>query len=78
MCGKKILFAPALTKKPIDTLGAGDAFCYQCNVVNLLKKTRRNWILGNVARSFAVNHLGHQKYLNKEFLLNYIKTYLNI
>ena len=77
--GKKILFAPALTKKPIDTLGAGDAFFVISAMLSIYsKKPEEIGFLGNVAGSFAVNHLGHQKYLNKEFLLNYIKTYLNI
>ena len=68
-----------MTKKPVDTLGAGDAFFVISAMISIYSKNPRDiGFLGNVAGSFAVNHLGHQKYLTKELLLNYIKTYLNI
>ena len=50
MCGKKILFAPALTKKPIDTLGAGDAFFVISAMLSIYsKKPEEIGFLGNVA-----------------------------
>lgn len=77
--GGKILFAPALTKKPLDTLGAGDAYFVITAMISIFTKNPSQiGFLGNIAGSFAVNHLGHQKYLTKELLLNHIKTFLNI
>ena len=38
---KKILFAPALTKKPIDTLGAGDAFLLSVQCCQFTQKNQK-------------------------------------
>jgi len=76
---KKIFFSPALTKKPIDTLGAGDAYFVISAIVSIFsKKPEEIGFMGNAAGAFVVNYLGHQKYITKEFLLNYLKTFLNI
>ena len=74
-----IFFSPALTKNPIDTLGAGDAYFVISSLASIFSRSPLEiGFLGNVAGAFAVNYLGHQKYINKEYFLNYIKTYLNI
>ncbi len=76
---KDIFFSPALTKNPVDTLGAGDAYFVISSLASIFSKSALEiGFLGNVAGAFAVNYLGHQKYIKKEFFLNYIKTYLNI
>ena len=75
----KIFFSPALTNKPVDTLGAGDAYFVISSIISIFSKSPKEiGFLGNVAGAFAVDYLGHQKYINKEYFLNYIKTYLNI
>tara|TARA_Y100000748_G_scaffold300565_1_gene299226 strand:- start:1045 stop:2550 length:1506 start_codon:yes stop_codon:yes gene_type:complete len=75
----KIIFSPALTSTPIDTLGAGDAFFVISSIISKVSNDpEKIGFLGNIAGAFAVNYLGHKKYLNKEILLNYVKTYLNI
>lgn len=75
----KIFFSSALTNKPIDTLGAGDAFFVISSIISKVTNDPKIiGFLGNIAGAFAVNYLGHKKYLNKETLLNYVKTYLNI
>ncbi len=75
----KTIFSPALTSSPVDTLGAGDAFFVISSIISKVSNDpEKIGFLGNIAGAFAVNYLGHQKYLNKETLLNYVKTYLNI
>ena len=77
--GKKIHHAPALTDKPTDTLGAGDAYFA---ISSLCSKVFRNReiiaFIGNVAGALKVSYLGHRKYINKTELLNYVKSFLNI
>ena len=77
--GKKVHHAPALTDKPTDTLGAGDAYFA---ISSLCSKVFRNReiiaFIGNVAGALKVSYLGHRKYINKTELLNYVKSFLNI
>lgn len=77
--GKKVHHAPALSNKPIDTLGAGDAYFA---ISSLCSKAFRNReiiaFIGNVAGALKVSYLGHRKYINKTELLNYAKSFLNI
>ena len=71
---EKILFAPVLTK-PIDTLKQVMLLLsVQCCQFT---QNQKKLILGNVVVSCSKS-IWPSKYLNKEFLLNYIKTYLNI
>ena len=75
----KIIFSSALTTSPVDTLGAGDAFFVISSIISRVSNDpEKIGFLGNIAGAFAVHYLGHKKYLNKEILLNYVKTYLNI
>ena len=68
----KSIFSPALTKKPVDTLGAGDAFFVISSIISQVTNDPiKIGFLGNLAGAFAVNYLGHKKYLSKEILLNY-------
>ena len=75
----KVYFSPALTSRPIDTLGAGDAFFVVSSLISIFSK-RPEYIgfFGNLAGVYVVNYLGHRKYLNKEIFLNYAKTFINI
>jgi len=77
--GNSIIYSPALTKNPIDTLGAGDAFFVISSIISKISNDpKKIGFLGNIAGSYAVNYLGHKKYLSKEIFLNYVKTYLNL
>ena len=79
ICKNKIVFSSALTSNPIDTLGAGDAFFVISSIISRVSNDpEKISFLGNIAGAFAVNYLGHKKYLNKEIFINYVKTYLNI
>ena len=76
---KKMFFAPALSKNPIDTLGAGDAyfaisslFTRQTNDVKILS------LVGNVAGSLKIKSIGHRKSIEKLEFVNYLKAVLNI
>tara|TARA_B100001142_G_scaffold326173_1_gene381148 strand:- start:138 stop:305 length:168 start_codon:yes stop_codon:yes gene_type:complete len=53
------------------------------NIINsselvFIRKKHKDKKIGLAHGVFAVDYLGHQKYINKEYFLNYIKTYLNI
>ena len=76
---KKVHHAPALSNKPIDTLGAGDAYFA---ISSLCSRTLRDReiiaFIGNVAGALKISYLGHRKYINKIELLNYVKSFLNI
>lgn len=73
----KIHFAPALSKKPIDTLGAGDAyfalsslFAMETNKIKILS------LIGNVAGALKIKFVGHRKSLLKKDFLSFLKTIL--
>ena len=70
---KKIHHAPALSTKPIDTLGAGDAyFAISSLCSKALKNKEIIAFIGNVAGALKISYLGHRKYINKTELLNYV------
>ena len=77
--GKKLHFAPALSKNPVDTMGAGDAYFA---ISSLFTKTTNNIkilsLVGNAAGAMKIKFLGHRKSLNKLEFLNYLKALLNI
>ncbi|MDC0059763.1 PfkB family carbohydrate kinase [Pelagibacteraceae bacterium] len=77
--GKNLIhFAPALADKPVDTLGAGDAYF---SLSSLCSKEVGNQevigFLGNIAGALEIGNIGHRKYLNKQEVLNYAKSFLN-
>ena len=77
--GKKVYFAPALSGRPVDTLGAGDAYFA---ISSLCSKADNNGeiiaFIGNIAGALKIGYLGHRKYINKTELLNYAKSFLNV
>ena len=74
----RIHFAPALADKPVDTLGAGDAYF---SISSLCSKTMKDekviGFLGNIAGALEIRNMGHRKYLNKLEVLNYVKSFLH-
>jgi bifunctional ADP-heptose synthase (sugar kinase/adenylyltransferase) len=75
----KAYFSPALTSKPVDTLGAGDSY-FVISSLFAKQKAKPDLIafLGNIAGAFTINYLGHRRYITKVDILNYVKTFLNI
>ena len=77
--GKKIHYAPAFSDKPIDSLGAGDAYFAISSFCSKMAKNKEIIaFIGNVAGALKVNYLGHREYIKKIELLNYAKSILNI
>ena len=76
---KKMYFAPALNKDPVDTLGAGDAYFA---ISSLFTKVTNNLkilsLVGNVAGALKIKFIGHTKSLEKIELINCLKAVLNI
>jgi len=76
---KKVHHAPALSSKPLDTLGAGDAYFAISSICSKVLRDREIIaFIGNVAGALKISYLGHRKYINKIELLNYVKIFLNI
>jgi rfaE bifunctional protein nucleotidyltransferase chain/domain len=77
--GKEMHFAPALSKNPVDTLGAGDAYFA---ISSLFTKNSSNVkvtsLVGNAAGALKIKFLGHRKSIIKLEFLNYLKALLNI
>lgn len=73
-----IFHAPALTKKFIDTLGAGDAY-FAISSLFVINKEDPDLILlsGNMAGSLKISYLGHEKYLNKDRFYSYFKSLIS-
>jgi rfaE bifunctional protein nucleotidyltransferase chain/domain len=77
--GKKLHFAPALSKNPVDTMGAGDAyFAISSLFTKITNNTKILSLVGNAAGAMKIKFLGHRKSLNKLEFLNYLKALLNI
>jgi sugar/nucleoside kinase (ribokinase family) len=73
-----IFHAPALTKKFIDTLGAGDAY-FAISSLFVINRQDPELILlsGNIAGSLKISYLGHEKYLNKDRFYSYFKSLIS-
>lgn len=75
---KKINYAPALTNKTVDTLGAGDAYFAISSLFSIVeKKNKIIAFVGNIAGSMKTQYIGHSEYIQKKNFLSYIKTLLS-
>jgi len=73
----KVTHIPALTKNVVDTLGAGDAFFAYSSMFKLVsKKIEEASFIGNLAAAIKIQHLGHEKFINKEIFVQYLKNLL--
>ena len=76
---KDIYFVPALTTKPIDTMGAGDAhFAISSLLTKVSKDIKLISFVGNVAGALKIQFIGHRKSIQKVDFFNFIKSVLNI
>ena len=77
--GKSLHYAPALSKEPVDTLGAGDAYF---TLSSLFTKVTNDIeilaLVGNIAGALKIKFVGHRKSLEKNEFLNFLKSILNI
>ena len=77
--GKEMHFAPALSKDPVDTLGAGDAYFAISSLFTKISSNSKVLALaGNAAGALKIKFLGHRRSLGKLELMNYLKALLNI
>jgi sugar/nucleoside kinase (ribokinase family) len=61
----QLLSFPALNKKVLDTLGAGDAvFSYAAAFINNTKDIRMLAIVGSIAGAIKTNILGHSSFVS--------------
>lgn len=68
---------PALTKRVVDTVGAGDAFfAYAAPLAALDAPIREIALVGNVAGALKVDIVGHSKSVEPENVLRYLETLL--
>ena len=75
---KKIDYAPALTNKTVDTLGAGDAYFAISSLFSIVeKKNKIIAFVGNIAGSMKTQYIGHSEYIQKKNFLSYLKTLLS-
>lgn len=75
---KRIYFCPALDKRPVDTLGAGDAFFSISSLFSAVSSEPEIILLtGNIAGSIKIQNLGHRKYITQEEFVNISKSILN-
>ena len=73
----KVVYLPALTKSVVDTLGAGDAFFAYSSMFKLVSKNiKQASFIGNLAAAIKIQHLGHEKFINKETFYQYLKNLL--
>jgi len=68
---------PALTKRVVDTVGAGDAFfAYAAPLAALNAPIREIALVGNIAGALKVDIVGHSKSVEPENVLRYLETLL--
>lgn len=77
---KNFIFIPVISKNPVDTLGAGDAYFAISSIFSkyLIKHHSLIGLLGNIAASLKIQYLGHRTYINKDKFFAYLKTLFNI
>ena len=67
-----------LDKRPVDTLGAGDAFFSISSLFSAVSSEPEIILLtGNIAGSIKIQNLGHRKYITREEFVNISKSILN-
>ncbi|MEQ9489835.1 MAG: PfkB family carbohydrate kinase [Alphaproteobacteria bacterium] len=68
---------PALTKRVVDTVGAGDAFfAYAAPLAAVDTPIRETALVGNIAGALKVDIVGHSKSVEPENVLRYLETLL--
>lgn len=66
---------PAFTDKVVDTMGAGDAFFAVTSVLSKDKDMEELLRYGNAAGALKAQIIGHRKSVNKEDILEYLRTH---
>jgi cytidyltransferase-like protein len=74
----KFFNAPALTNKFVDTVGAGDAYFAISSIFAIVEKDPELIALfGNIAGAMKIQYLGHEKNIEKQQFLVYLKSLLS-
>jgi len=77
--GKTLHFAPALSKEPVDTLGAGDAyFALSSLFTKVTSNIKIIALIGNIAGALKIKFVGHRKTVEKDEFISFLKSILNI
>ena len=77
--GKILHFAPALSKEPVDTLGAGDAyFALSSLFTKVTNDIKIIALIGNIAGALKIKFVGHRKTVEKSEFISFLKSILNI
>ena len=76
----KFTYIPSISERPIDTMGAGDAYFAISSLFSkyLKKNIITLGLIGNIAGALKIQYLGHRDYVQSKKLLGYLKTLLNI
>lgn len=76
-CQKKFVSIPALSNNVIDSLGAGDAYFAISSLYGSIDKDPENiGFIGNLVGALKIQYLAHEKYIDRQSLLGYIKSFL--
>lgn len=76
---KKSVYIPSISDRPIDTMGAGDAYFAISSLYSkyLRKNITSLGLVGNIAGALKIQYLGHRDYVQSKKFLGYLKTLLN-
>ena len=68
---------PVLSNNVVDSMGAGDAFFAISSIYSLEDSNPENiGFIGNLAGAIKIQNLGHEKFIDKNLLLGYLKSFL--
>ena len=73
----KLVSIPALSNNVVDSLGAGDAYFAISSLYSCVDKDPENiGFIGNLVGALKIQYLAHEKYIDRQSLLGYIKSFL--
>ena len=73
----RIANLPAFSKNVVDTMGAGDAFFAISSIFITEDNNPENiGFIGNLVGALKIQYLGHEKYIDRQSLLGYLKSFL--
>ena len=73
----KIASLPAFSKNVVDTLGAGDAFFAISSIYSMCDNNSKNiGFVGNLAGAMKIQYLGHERHIERDDLIGYMKSFL--
>ena len=73
----KIENIPALSKNVVDSLGAGDAYFAISSLYSSIDQSPENiGFIGNLVGALKIQYLAHEKYIDRQSLLGYLKSFL--